>query len=126
MRPLRLPGRRSPELPDPLLLEADIRQDERVSKRQESSEASQGETPLDLSHLRREARTALELAVAAMAPSEIIDRLAAAAGLLEAIGELPPNSPPVLALVPGLVKRSRVALEEWQRWHEVHLAKVKA
>jgi len=97
-----------------------------MSKREKSPEAGQGETPLDLSHLRREARTALELAVAAMAPSEIIDGLAASAGLLEAIGELPPNSPPVLGLVPRLVKRSRVALDEWQRWHEVHLAKVKA
>jgi len=97
-----------------------------MSKREKSSEASHGETTLDLSHLRREARTALELAVAAMAPSEILDRLAAAAGLLEAIGEFPPDSPPVLALLPQLVKRSRVALENWQQWHEVHLAKLKA
>jgi hypothetical protein len=92
-----------------------------MSKHEKSPEGGQGGTTLDLSHLRREARTALELAVAAMASSEMIDRLAAAAGLLEAIGELPPNSPPVLALVPQLVKRSRAALDEWQRWQEVHL-----
>ncbi|HVP62954.1 MAG TPA: hypothetical protein VMT11_20530 [Myxococcaceae bacterium] len=97
-----------------------------MSKREKSSELGHGETSLDLSHLRREARTALELAVAAMAPSEIMDRLAAAAGLLEAIGEFPPNSPAVLALLHQVVNRSRVALEEWQRWQEVHLAKVKA
>ncbi len=94
-----------------------------MSKREKSTEPGHGETPLDVSHLRREARTALELAVAAMAPSEMTDRLATAAGLLEAIGELPQNSPPVLALLPQLVKRSRAALDEWQRWQEVHLAR---
>jgi hypothetical protein len=31
---------------------------------------------LDLSHLRREARTALELAIIALAPDELIERLA--------------------------------------------------
>lgn len=94
-----------------------------MSKREKSTEPGHAETALDLSHLRRDARTALELAVAAMAPSEMTDRLAVAAGLLEAIGELPPNSPPVLALLPQLVKRSRAALDEWQRWQEVHLAR---
>jgi hypothetical protein len=97
-----------------------------MSKREKSTEPGHGETPLDLSHLRREARTALELAVAAMAPSEMTDRLAAVAGLLEAIVELPPNSPPVLAMVPQLVKRARAALDEWKRWQDVHLAKAKA
>jgi hypothetical protein len=97
-----------------------------VSKREKSIEAGLGEAPLDLSHLRRESRTALELAVVAMAPSEMTDRLAAVAGLLEAIVELPPNSPPVLAMVPQLVKRARAALDEWKRWQEVHLAKAKA
>jgi len=97
-----------------------------VTKREKSTEVEQGEGSLELSHLRRESRTALELAVVAMAPSDIVDRLAAAAGLLEAIVELPADSPPVLTLVPRLVKRSRAALDEWQRWEEVHLAKAKA
>jgi hypothetical protein len=72
-----------------------------MSKRQRARE-SEKETPLDLSHLRREARTALELAVVALAPSDLVDRLAVVAGLLEAIVELPPNSAPVLALLPNL------------------------
>jgi len=97
-----------------------------VTKREKSTEVEQGEGPLELSHLRRDSRTALELAVVAMAPAEMVDRLAAAAGLLEAIVELPPDSPPVLALVPRLVKRARAALDEWQRWHEAHLGKAKA
>ena len=42
------------------------------------------ESGLSLSHLRRETRTALELAVVALAPSELLERLAASAGLLEA------------------------------------------
>ena len=76
---------------------------------------------MTLSHLRRETRTALELAVVALAPSTLIERLAAAAGLLEALIELPANSPPALALVPGLVKRAQEALDEWTTWHRENL-----
>jgi hypothetical protein len=76
-----------------------------------------------LSHLRLEARTALELAVVALAPSQLIDRLASAAGLLEALIELPANSPPALALVPGLVERARQSLDDWQTWHRENLEK---
>lgn len=81
------------------------------------------EIGLSLSHLRRESRTALELAVVALAPADLIDRLAAAAGLLEAIIELPANSPPALALVPPLVERTRATLDEWQTWHRENLQK---
>lgn len=83
-------------------------------------------TALDLSHLRRETRTALELAVAALAPESLIDRLAAPAGLFEALLELPPQSPPVLALAPRLARRSRAALDEWEAWRKEYLAHVKA
>ena len=96
-----------------------------MSKRQRTTEAAPQEA-LDLSHLRREARTALELAVVALAPSAIIDELAATAGLLEALVELPSNSPPVVALVPKVVKRSREALDAWQDWQAKHLVKGRA
>jgi hypothetical protein len=76
---------------------------------------------MDLRHLRRETRTALELAVIALAPSQLIDRLASAAGLLEALVELPANSPPVLALLPGLVQRARESLADWQTWQRENL-----
>jgi hypothetical protein len=80
-----------------------------------------GESLMDLSHLRRESRTALELAVVAMAPSDLVDRLATSAGLLEALVELPANSAPALALTPKLVTRTRSVLEDWQKWHHEHL-----
>jgi hypothetical protein len=96
-----------------------------VSKRQHTTEAA-SQDALDLSHLRREARTALELAVVALAPEAIIDELAATAGLLEALVELPPNSAPAVALVPKLVKRTREALEAWQDWQAKHLVKGRA
>jgi hypothetical protein len=85
-----------------------------------------GETELDLSHLRRSTRTALELAVVALAPTELLDGLAVVAGLLEAVDELPRESPPVVALVPRLVKRAEKALTNWNAWHAEHLAKLKA
>jgi len=76
---------------------------------------------MDLRHLRREVRTALELAVVALAPSELVDRLAASAGLLETLSELPPDCGPVVALVPPLAIRTKNALEDWQAWHKDHL-----
>ena len=78
-------------------------------------------TKANLTHLRREVRTALELAVVALAPSDLVDRLAVSAGLLEAFVELPTDSTPVIALAPRLVTRTRSALEDWQEWHHANL-----
>jgi hypothetical protein len=94
-----------------------------VSGPRRTTEPKGSETSLDLNHIRREVRTALELAVVALAPGELIDRLAASAGLLEALVELPADSPPVITLVPKLVTRTRSALDEWQRWNHEHLEK---
>lgn len=96
-----------------------------MSKR-ERAKVDPVDTQLDLRHLRREAQTALELAVVALAPSDLIDRLASVAGLFEALVELPADSPPVIALVPKLTKRSRAALAAWDEWRAAHLAKAKA
>jgi hypothetical protein len=76
---------------------------------------------LDLSHLRRDARTALELAVVAPAPWTLIERLATVAGLLEALCELPPDSPPAMTLVPKVTASAKSALDEWNKWHKAHL-----
>lgn len=76
-----------------------------------------------LGPLRRETKTALELAVVALAPAELLDRLAVVAGLLEALAGLPSNSPPALAMAPGLVKRAREALVAWRTWQEQTLGK---
>ena len=94
-----------------------------MAKRERAAAGQKGETLLDLSHLRRETRTALELAVVALAPSELIDPLAKAAGLLEAIDELPTDSAPVVALVPSLVASARSALDDWRTWHREYLEK---
>ena len=83
-------------------------------------------TALDLNHLRRDARTAVELAIVALAPSDIVDGLAVAAGLLEAVAELPTDSPPVTVLVPKIIHRSRAALDSWSKWQGEHLQKLKA
>jgi len=95
-----------------------------VSKHQRTADPKGPETSLDLSHLRRDVRTAVELALVAMAPGELVDRLAASAGLLEALAELPTESAPVIAVVPQLVIRTRTVLEDWQRWQHEHLARI--
>ncbi len=73
-------------------------------------------TRLDFSHLRREARTALELAIVELAPTELIEGLALATGLLEALAELPADSAPAIALGPPTAERARVSLEKWREW----------
>jgi len=75
---------------------------------------------IDLVHLRREVRTALELAVVALAPMDLIERLAAGAGLLEAIAELPLDAPPVGALAQTAIERAGATLEDWRRWQREH------
>ena len=46
-------------------------------------------TPLELRHLGRDVKTALELGIVAMAPTEVVENLALAAGFLSALEELP-------------------------------------
>jgi hypothetical protein len=77
------------------------------------------EGALRLSHLRREVKTALELAVAALAHAEIIDQLATAAGLLEALNEFPRSSAPVLATLPRASELAEQSLLAWRDWQAV-------
>jgi hypothetical protein len=88
--------------------------------------SGQERAELDRSHLRREVRTALELAIVTLAPAELIDRLATATGLLEALSELPPDSPPARALVPRTTEQARSTLAEWHAWQEKHLSRGRA
>lgn len=94
-----------------------------MRKRGQSPEIEQAGSQMNLSHLRRESRTALELAIVAMAPSELVERLAVAAGLLEALVELPTDSAPVVAIVSRVTTRARSALEDWKEWHQEYLAR---
>src|SRR4051812_40071211 len=54
-----------------------------------SDDAEAGGTPLELVHLRRDARTSLELAIVGLAPEPVIEALASATGMLEAVNGLP-------------------------------------
>ena len=81
-----------------------------------ASGPGESSTRLDLSHLRREARTALELAIIELAPTDLIERLALVTGLLEALSELPSDSAPAIALGPPTADRARVALKLWRDW----------
>jgi hypothetical protein len=77
----------------------------------------------DRNRLRRETRTALELAIVSLAPSELVYRLASSAGVLEALVDLPPESAPVAAFTPKAIVRSRAALVEWEEWQRANLEK---
>jgi cellulose biosynthesis protein BcsQ len=81
------------------------------------------DTPNELGQLRQEARVALDLSVVALAPSQLVERLATAVGLLESLGDLPTDSPPVVAMVPDTLARARKGLDDWRAWHQQHLAK---
>lgn len=59
---------------------------------------------------------ALELAIVELAPNDLIDSLAVAAGLLEALVALPPDSAPAITLGPATVERARKALAAWHGW----------
>jgi hypothetical protein len=92
-----------------------------MGDRRRSTAVERAEAQMDLRHLRRESRTALELAVVALAPSDLVDRLATSTGLLEALLELPSDSAQAIALVPQLLARTRTALSDWQTWRQEHL-----
>jgi hypothetical protein len=89
----------------------------------EASELRSAETLTELAHLRQEARSALDLAVVALAPSALVERLAAAVGLLESLSELPADSPPVMAMVPKTLTHATKSLDDWRAWHKQHLAR---
>lgn len=75
---------------------------------------------IELVHLRREIRTALELAIVALAPEDLVERLAAGAGILETIAELPLDAAPIAALAPRTIRRAKEALDAWHRWQREH------
>ena len=77
----------------------------------------------ELRHLRRDIKTAVELAVVALAPQDLIERLACTAGLLEALSELPEDSPPAVAWVPRTFQRAAKDLARWRSWEKTKLKK---
>ncbi len=79
-------------------------------------------TLMELRHVEREVRTALELALAALAPGSLIERLAMSAGLLGALLELPFDSAPAATWTRESLERARVTLAEWTRWEDARKA----
>jgi hypothetical protein len=77
-------------------------------------------------HLRRDVKTALELAIALLAPREIVDELATAAGLLEALSQFPVDAAPVVATTPRAIELAHTALGEWQKWEALPRPKATA
>jgi hypothetical protein len=84
--------------------------------KRDPAKAKQPSNALRANHLRREVKTALELAVASMSPTDIVDRLAVAAGLLEALAEFPPDAAPVVATTARAVGIADEALKAWLAW----------
>ncbi len=81
-----------------------------------SKPGEQTTSRLDLSHLRRDSRTALELAIIELAPTELLEPLAVVTGLMEALEELPPDSDSAIALGLSTAARARDALKAWNDW----------
>jgi hypothetical protein len=81
---------------------------------------------MDLRHLGREIKTALEIAIVTLAPTDLVESLALAAGLLDALGDLPDDAGPALALGPKATERSRRALADWHKWEQTNLKKASA
>jgi hypothetical protein len=70
----------------------------------------------EIRHLLRTLKTALELAIVARAPVDLLDRLARPAALLEAAGQLPPDVGAVETLLPGWLADGRAAIDRWDHW----------
>ena len=72
----------------------------------------------EIRHLLRTVKTALELAIVARAPVDLINRLGRASGLLDAVSQLPPDGVPVQAMTVGLINDARAAVDTWNRWEK--------
>jgi hypothetical protein len=72
----------------------------------------------ELRHLLRTVKTALELAIVARAPVDLINRLGRAAGLLDAVSQLPLDGGPAQAMTVGLINDARAAVDTWKRWEK--------
>jgi hypothetical protein len=75
------------------------------------------DTQTEIRHLLRSVKTSLELAIVALAPPDLLNRLARVAGLLEALSQLPPDAGPAQALTPGLIADGLAAIDAWDKWH---------
>ena len=71
----------------------------------------------EIRHLLRTVKTSLELAIVALAPSDLLNRLGRVAGLLDAVSQLPTEEGPARALTAGLIADGLAAVDAWTKWH---------
>jgi hypothetical protein len=83
---------------------------------QESEENVNRQT--EIRHLLRTLNTALELAILARAPSDLLNRLGRVAGLLDAVSQLPGEEGPARAMTPALIADGIAAVAAWEKWHQ--------
>jgi hypothetical protein len=69
-------------------------------------------------HLLRTVKTALELAIVARAPTELLNRLGRVSGLLDAVSQLPVAEGPAQAMTAGLIADGVSAIDAWQKWQQ--------
>jgi hypothetical protein len=72
----------------------------------------------EIRHLLRTVKTALELAIVARAPVDLINRLGRVSGLLDAVSQLPLDGGPAQAMTVGLINDARAAIDSWKRWEK--------
>ncbi|HVV51080.1 MAG TPA: hypothetical protein VHO06_15535 [Polyangia bacterium] len=75
----------------------------------------------EIRHLLRHVKTSLELAIVARAPADLLNGLGRAAGLLDAVSQLPTDEGPAQALIPGLIRDGQAAVLAWEKWHRSRL-----
>jgi hypothetical protein len=75
---------------------------------------------MQLRHLAREVSSAMELALVRMAPNPLIEELAAVAGLLGALQELPLDTESLRVWASQAVARATLSMERWRAWEERH------
>jgi hypothetical protein len=72
----------------------------------------------EIRHLLRTVKTALELAIVARAPVDLINQLGRTSGLLDAVSQLPLDGGPAQAMTVGLINDARAAVDAWKRWEK--------
>lgn len=74
--------------------------------------------PTEIRHLLRDVKTSLELAIVARAPSDLVNRLARVAGLLDAVSQLPFGAGPARDMTADLIADALSAVELWRVWEK--------
>lgn len=69
-------------------------------------------------HLLRTLKTALELAIVARAPADLLNRLGRVSGLLDAVSQLPTDEGPAQAMTAGLIADGLAAVDAWHKWQK--------